>query len=329
MKTRVTEFLEMKNVNGVIKDFIFHCKYEKNLNFKTINAYQIDLNQFNDHLLAMGIENINQISKLDIKSYLRQISIFKPKTMKRKIASVKALFNYYEFEHDDFINPIRKMNINIKEPFKLPIVMTVNDVNRILEYLYHERSLNNYVDGYTYKVQTRDIVVIELLFATGMRVSELCQLECGDVDLSQGVIKVFGKGSKERMIQICSRDVLSILKVYKRLFQPESYFLVNRLGHKLSTQSVRIMVKKCICKCGLSKQITPHTFRHTFATLLLEEDVDIRYIQNLLGHSSISTTQIYTHVSSGKLKKILIAKHPRQKIVLNELVLMEEYVKKR
>ncbi len=167
-----------------------------------------------------------------------------------------------------------------------------------------------------YKAQTRDIAVVELLFATGIRVSELCELTCNAVDLKQATIKVFGKGSKERVIQICSTEVLEILKQYEQLFAPSEYFFVNRLGNRLSPQSVRILIRRCKEETGLEKKISPHTFRHTFATLLLEEDVDIKYIQNLLGHSSITTTQIYTHVNMNKQKALLSSKHPRKKMDL-------------
>jgi len=155
-------------------------------------------------------------------------------------------------------------------------------------------------------------------FATGVRVSELCNLRPEDVDLRNGKIKVLGKGGKERVIQICQAEALSALREYYRLFSPaiknRFFFFINRLGSPLSPQSVRLMVRGYSQKAGISKPVTPHTFRHTFATLLLEEDVDIKYIQHLLGHSSISTTQIYTHVNSVKQKKILATKHPRRKM---------------
>ena len=180
--------------------------------------------------------------------------------------------------------------------------------------MYRQRIENSRHNSYTYKAQIRNIAIIELLFATGVRVSELSQLQCKDVDLMHAVIKVYGKGSRERIIQICSEDVISILNEYKELIQPTTSFFINRFGHEISAQSIRLLVKRCVKELRLSKHITPHTFRHTFATLLLEEDVDIKYIQSLLGHSSIVTTQIYTHVNSNKQKTILYQKHPRNKI---------------
>ena len=172
---------------------------------------------------------------------------------------------------------------------------------------------------YKRKFSLRDAAVMETLFATGVRVSELCQLNTSDIDLSEGIIKIFGKGSKERIIQICNKDVLHTLRIYYNEFRPkdDGAFFLNRFCNRLSEQSVRIILKKYSSQVQTSMHITPHMFRHSFATFLLEADVDIRYIQRLLGHSSITTTQIYTHVSTSKQKDILTKKHPRNKISLS------------
>jgi integrase/recombinase XerD len=294
------------------------------LSNKTINAYNIDLQQFSEFIEELtGCNDMHLVLKENLKAYLQNISHFQPKTVKRKMASLKALFNHLEYENDNFINHFHKMKIRLKEPQTLPTVMTIDEVKKILLLLNKERKENKQPEKYLYKTQTRNLAVIELLFATGIRVSELCNLKEIDVDLKQGIIKVFGKGSKERIIQICHPETLSILKscysLYKKQIRNNGAFFVNRLNAPLSTQSVRLLIKNYVKKAGLTKTITPHTFRHTFATLLLEEDVDIKYIQNMLGHSSIITTQIYTHVSSGKQKKILLNKHPRRKLRLDGL----------
>ncbi|MCL2311132.1 MAG: tyrosine-type recombinase/integrase [Firmicutes bacterium] len=307
------------HLSDCIKDFILHCQYEKNLSPKTINAYSIDLEQFQSYINEQT-ENpiICIVSKDLIKNYLQTIYHFKPKTVKRKIASLKAMFNYLEYENDDFINPFRKIKIRFKEPQTLPMVMTINEVKKILGALYEDLNSNTKTENYTYKAQIRNIAIIELLFATGMRISELCNLNTNDIDLKTGVIKVFGKGSKERIIQICNPDIKSLLKKYRKLYanhiEDDKNFFINRLGQSISTQSVRLMLHQYVQKSGISKNITPHTFRHTFATLLLEENVDIRYIQGMLGHSSINTTQIYTHINTESQKKILATKHPRRKL---------------
>ena len=167
-------------------------------------------------------------------------------------------------------------------------------------------------------MRLRNLAVLELLFATGLRVSELCSLRPNDINLKNGEIRIWGKGSRERMVYIGNPESLTILKQYEKAFAPKiqtaNWFFINRLGSRLSEQSVRNMVTDYTQRALVQEHVTPHMFRHTFATLLLEEDVDIRYIQDILGHSSITTTQIYTHVSQNKQKSILKKKHPRNKI---------------
>jgi integrase/recombinase XerD len=315
------ESVNNMSVNEVMRSFLFHCQFEKNLNSKTLRAYSTDLKQFAMYIKGTEDElNFKCMSKETLKSYLQEISHLKAKTVKRKVASLKAMLNFLEYEDDDYINPFRKMKIRLKEPTLLPSVMTLSEVKKILNFMYQELNNNRNINNYTYKAQTRNLAIVEILFSTGMRVSEVCNLNIEDINLKNGVIKVFGKGSKERIIQICQHETLSIIKTYYQCYKQEikssSSFFINRLGQRISTQSVRLIIKSYVKKAGLSKRITPHTFRHTFATLLLEEDVDIKYIQNMLGHSSIAITQIYTHVNVSKQKKILTTKHPRRKLQL-------------
>ena len=155
--------------------------------------------------------------------------------------------------------------------------------------------------------------MIELLFSTGIRISELCNIKIENIDFKEQTLKIFGKGSKERILYIGNDHVLNILKKYNDLNcinENQSFFFINKFGDKISEQSVRILLNKIEKELNFSIHITPHMLRHTFATKLLEKDVDIRYIQNILGHSSISTTQIYTHVTYPKQKEILINKNP-------------------
>ena len=149
-----------------------------------------------------------------------------------------------------------------------------------------------------------------------MRISELCSLGLNDIDLQERTILIYGKGSKERRLQIGNDDVANILKMYKKSFQDEirqsAHFFANQNGSPLSDQSVRRLINKYSSLAAIELHITPHMFRHTFATSLLEADVDIRYIQEMLGHSSINVTEIYTHVAMSKQKDILTTKHPRK-----------------
>ena len=310
----------MSNIKQAIQSFLFHCRYEKNLSSKTLEAYQSDLNQFLTFLEPKPeVGKLSDIDKVILRGYLRELSRWKPKTIKRKIACLKAMFNYLEFEDQIAINPFRKMRIRIKEPRNLPVVMEKSEVKKLLLSAYRAKEKIE-SESYSYEEVVRDIAVLELLFSTGIRVSELCSLRPESIELKIGLVKVHGKGNKERVIQIFDREVKEALLQYKKVFSTRinkvGFFFINRLGNPLSDQSVRNMIRKYANHARLSKHITPHTFRHTFATLLLEEDVDIKYIQHFLGHSSIMTTQIYTHVNKRKQGKILKAKHPRQQFQL-------------
>ena len=297
-----------------VEKFRFHCIYEKNLSSKTIRAYDIDINQFLEKFVNY---KINQINKFDLKDYVENLFInsYKIKTIKRKIAVLKAFFNYLEFDEIVEVNPFRKLKLSLKEPKLLPKTLELSEIKRVLKYLYSLK--NSYFDktSFSYKLLIRDIVSIEILFSTGIRVSELSNLKKNEINIKQGIVKIFGKGSKERIIQICDKEVLNLLKEYSILFNlnsnPNNHFLLNRLNNNFSEQSIRAMIHKYEEKLGL-KNITPHMFRHSFATLLLEEGVDVRYIQNMLGHSSISTTQIYTKVNTKHQRKLLNTKHPRR-----------------
>lgn len=302
------------NIDQCILSYLSHCKYEKGLSFQTLKAYQIDLEQF-----AQFIKDERSIpDKAVLQSYISGLrKQYKIKSEKRKIASLKAFFGYLEYEGKIEENPFTKLRIKLHEPFLLPRTIPLSAIHKLLACAYSKKTTVG-TNSYTYRAVLRDIAVLELLFATGMRVSELCTLRPESVDFVENTIKIHGKGSKERIIQICNDSVLAAVHSYHTAFlceiETSGWFFVNRLGHRLSDQSVRFMIRKYTDIAGIELHITPHMFRHSFATLLLEEDVDIRYIQQLLGHSSIMTTQIYTHVSAKKQRDILTFKHPRNKI---------------
>ncbi len=307
----------METLQQATKAFLGHCQYEKNLDPKTIKAYGIDLKQLQAFLTKKDYpDRVTSINKSMLRDYIQSLSGVKPKTLKRKIASGKALFNFLEFEDIIPVNPFRKMKIHIREPKNLPGVMNIHEVEKIIQSAYKAKHNETALESYAYAEAVRNIAVIELLFATGARVSEISRLKAEYMDLHIGQIKVRGKGNKERIIQVCNKEALQALRDYYKCFHKKiksggGYFFINRFHQRLSEQSIRFLVKKHAKTAGLERRITPHAFRHSFATLLLEEDVDIKYIQHLLGHSSIVTTQIYTHVNSEKQKQIL-KKHPRK-----------------
>lgn len=170
------------------------------------------------------------------------------------------------------------------------------------------------------KRRRRDQAVVEMLFATGARVSEISNLKADCVDLNSGLIRIMGKGAKERYIQIGEPEVLNLLKKYYTDNEKEikacGYFFINQRNQRFTEQSIRGMIKKYAKQAGIERNITPHMFRHSFATYLIEEDVDISCLQRILGHSSIRTTQIYIHVAARKQADILRTKHPRNKMVI-------------
>lgn len=302
-----------------IKNFQFHCKYEKNLNSKTLRAYEIDLKQFLESFAYFEVKNI---TKHNLKDYVEKLhtNSYKIKTIKRKLAVLKAFFNFLEFDEIIEVNPFRKLRVNLREPKMLPKTLDLKEIQSLLKYLYTLKQKNQFKDKCTYKLLVRDIVAIEMLFSTGVRVSELSNLKIHEINIKTGIIKIFGKGSKERIIQICDHEVIALLKEYVKLFGLEKkngFFLLNRIGKRFSEQGIRLMVQKHQEQVNTAKHVTPHMFRHSFATLLLEEGVDVRYIQSMLGHASISTTQIYTKVNTKHQRKILNTKHPRKHLHLN------------
>lgn len=305
----------MQNLQHWISRYLQDCQYQKGLDPKTIKAYRIDLTQFSAFINQRGSE----LTREGIMEYIADLhQQYKPKTIRRKIASVKAFCGYLEYEELVKGNPFSRLRLKLSMPLNLPRTIPLSAIGTILTTAYQMKRIAK-TPGQRDSA-LRDIAVLELLFATGIRVSELCSLQCSDVRLNEGEIKIYGKGAKERLVQIANSDVLDALhcyqEAYKDVIAQADTFFVNRLHKPLSDQSVRSLVDKYCKLAGVQIHITPHMFRHSFATLLLEEGVDIRYIQRLLGHSSIVTTQIYTHVAGKKQRDILSEKHPRNKICL-------------
>jgi len=305
----------MTILREAITDYLAYCKYQKKLNAKSIKAYTIDLEQLIQCTMS---ENIP--AKVEISAYITHLhKIYSPRTVKRKIASIRAFLNYLEFEEIISENPMKKIKTKFHVPQVLPRTIPLEKIENILRAAYQE--LKQAQTVYTLNTALRNVAILELLFATGLRVSELCSLNAEYIDLNSGRILIMGKGAKERMLQIGNPEVLSILRRYAKKnamrIRETEHFFINRLSSRISEQSVRFMIKRLCAKADVGLNITPHMFRHSFATLLLEEDVDIRYIQRMLGHSSILTTQIYTQVTVEKQRQILTTKHPRNKIVVD------------
>ena len=302
----------MNDLHIHLENYYEYCTTQKRLDSKTLKAYRIDLKQFQAQIPVHEISLITSNLLENYIAYLHQD--YKPKTVKRKIASLKAFFHYLEYRDLIERNPFNKIRVKFREPTVLPKTIPLAIIEIILSTIYHHH--NTAATPYQKRNALRDAAVIELLFATGIRISELCSLKANDVDLYEKTILIYGKGSKERRIQIGNDDVYDVLKTYKDNYAVEiqncNHFFANQSGRPLSDQAVRRMIKKYVALASVEMHITPHMFRHTFATSLLEADVDIRYIQEMLGHSSINVTQIYTHVAMAKQRDILVNKHPRK-----------------
>lgn len=306
----------MEGIETCMASFLFYCQYERNLSDKTLKAYKIDLRQFKEFLAKnLPVVRIDSIDKEVVREYIKAVSQGnKPKTIKRKLATVKSLFNYLEFDGTILVNPFRKLRVSIKEGKILPKTIPRKSLGRLFGSVYNQ--LEAATEKNTLSL-TRDIAILELLFETGVRVAELCSLKQEDIDLAGRGVKIMGKGTRERIVPLCSEETIKAVTAYESLYHSrieaqQRWFFINRDGRRLSEQSVRSIIRKHTKGAALPTNITPHMFRHSIATQLLENGVDIRYIQTFLGHSSITTTQIYAQVSQKAQRAVLELKHPRR-----------------
>lgn len=308
-------------VAEAIESFLFHCRYEKNLSPRTLNAYEGDLRQFAAAVSPDAAGDVAQLGKTELRAYIQQLfEPYREKTVKRKVATLKAFFGYLERDGTIEFTPFRKMEVRIKETRRVPRTIPLPEVERLFQYLYARRSAGPQT-GVEAFVRVRDAAVLEAIFATGARVSEICHLALDDVDLDDGWVRIMGKGGRERVVQLCDPAILAALGAYRdvrgAVAPTEPWFFLNRYGRRLSEQSVRVLLQRHASSAGVEVPVRPHLLRHSVATLLLEEGVDIRHIQHLLGHSSIATTQIYTHVNARNQREVLAVKHPRRRVHLS------------
>lgn len=293
-----------------LEDFKSYIIAEKNFSKHTAKAYCADILSF---LVWMDEQSCEDINFSKVREYLHFIQKFnyKKTTIARKIASLRTFYKYLYRERKVDSNPAMNLT-NPKRPKSLPKFLTPDEVEQILNNTKIETPA-----GY------RNRTILELLWATGMRISELSGLNFGDLNLEHNEIRVFGKGSKERIILVTDR-AKSFLERYiesARDLIPKGFpvpdksedspVFINNTGYRLQTRTVRNVINEVVEKINLPKHVTPHMFRHSFATHLIENGADLRVVQELLGHASISNTQIYTHVSTQHLKDVYNETHPR------------------
>lgn len=287
--------------------YLEYCEYRKELDRKTLKAYRIDLRQYFEYIC------VDEPDKEKIEEYVTHLhKSYKQKTVKRKIASIKAFYNYLEETEIIAESPFRKIKVKFKETVTLPRIIPREEIEKLLNHMYQCLNEN---DKASRKFMLRDVAVIEVFFATGARVYEISNIRDDSINLNTGLIRLMGKGGKERYVQISNTSILEVLKKYydenEQSIKKSGYFFVNNRESRYTEQSIRLMLKKYTKQAGIERNITPHMFRHSFATYLIEEGVDVSCVQQILGHSSIKTTQIYIHIATKKQAEILKELHPR------------------
>lgn len=311
--------MKLSEVCGLYLDY---CKNIKNLSTLSVNAYYHDLKSF-QNLMGEGCK-IATVSRQSIYQYID--SLFEEEksasTVKRRIACLKTMFKWLDEEGIIQHNPFSKFDLKIKIPRRLPRNIKVNELKQMAQ------SAQACVAKLTTLNKTprkRDIcalnalLIIEILYSTGIRVSELTSIRLNDINFHAQSIHINGKGQRERQVFLPDHGLINLINSYIQtrsiLSKEHDYLLINSRGTPLSSQSARLIVKDNAKRAKISRPITPHMYRHSTATQLLEAGVDIRYVQQLLGHESIQTTEIYTHVENSALKKQIMKADIRRRIL--------------
>ncbi len=283
-----------------------YLKVEKGLSQNSILSYSQDLKKYVDYLSKSGITEPSKIASKDISNLLfnlrGKISV---SSIARMLSTIKSFHKFLVREKIVSSNPVEFIETPKLEK-KIPSFFTFEEINKILK----EPNLKNHYG-------IRDRAILELMYATGLRVSEVSLLKISDINLELGFIKCKGKGSKERLVPL-GKIAEGFLKKYMDEARPtllgkkvSQYLFLAQGGYRLSRQSIWKMIKKTVYLSGIRKKASPHTFRHSFATHLLERGADLRSVQEMLGHSNITTTQVYTHINQTRLKEIHGKFHPR------------------
>ncbi len=292
-----------------IKDFENFLRFERNFSDNTLDAYLRDVRKLRDYA-EFDMDNTGPltITYENIQEFLFQFSKkkFSERTQARWISSIKAFFRYLVEDEAREDNPATLLE-GPKLGLYLPDTLSFDDVNRIIKVINVSTDLGR-----------RNHCMIEVLYGCGLRVSELIDLKISNINFKESYLKVEGKGNKSRFVPLAAytsklikeyiRDIRSKYKINKKC---EDILFLNSRGSSMSRVIVFIIIKELTEKAGINKKISPHTFRHSFATHLLQNGADLRYIQEMLGHSSITTTEIYTHLKNEELRDVILNYHPR------------------
>lgn len=289
------------NVDFEVKEFLEYLKKEKRYSSHTLRSYKVDLSQFQEFLSdRKGKKTIRTVKGEDVRDFVGYLLRYgySEKSTQRKLAALKSFFRYLKREKKITQNPTLTIRAPTPER-RLPKFLTIRQIEKALEIPGE--------DVFT----LRDRAILELLYASGLRVSELVKLKLGDIDFQANLIRVEGKGGKERIVPFGRYAREALFKYLNKRKEKREEVFLNRQGKPLTSRSIQRIVNKCLMKVSDAAGINPHILRHSFATHLLERGCDLRAVQELLGHSSLATTQIYTHLTIGELKAIHKKAHPR------------------
>ena len=288
-------------------DFLTMLRVERNVSTHTMDAYKRDINQYLLYLGDLDIKNLSDVKSTHIRDYIRILSDggMAPASISRIISSIRTYYRFLSSENILDENPVLLIN-NPKLPKKLPDVLSEKEISLIINAIQESSQFYQ-----------RDKAIIELLYSCGIRVTELCNLEMSNLFIDEDLIRVMGKGNKERLLPLGMRSKKYLDDYIKHSRNSHikksgsSFVFVSRNGNQLTRAMINIILNKWTQVSGLKKSVSPHKLRHSFATHLLEGGADLRFVQALLGHSDISTTQIYTHIDKHYLKEVYKIHHPR------------------
>lgn len=295
-------------MESFLKEYLTILRFEKNLSDNTINSYKNDISDFISYIRDHRVKDLNDVSAKLISEYFdEQRKLGKDSSSSaRYMSSIKGFFNYLEDNNYIKKNPTEKL-VPVKKSRKLPPVLSFADIEKILNVPKTDNIIG-----------LRDKAILELFYSSGLRVSELINLKLNDLLLGDEIIRVFGKGSKERLVPVGSSAIkwvneylLKARPSLEKKSKSMNFIFLNKRGTKLSRMWIWKIFNLYSKEAGIKIEIHPHTFRHSFATHLLEGGADLRAVQEMLGHADISTTQIYTHINRDYIKQVHRDHHPR------------------